>query len=283
MNKTIICSCSEVIVLFQIKQSASIMHVILKKLGVYEDTLTKAEQSFLDEQGYLPLKNIFSECVEQLRQRVAELMEIEGDNAGWEVRQAAKGAVQNRADEGSERLSNLVDKGDVFRICYSNPRVLAAISHVLHADFRLSSLNYRASLPGFGLQPLHVDWKEAVKPGAFQVCNSIWLLDDFTPQNGATRIVPGSHLWGRRPQDEMEDVMAHHSDEVLIQGKAGTVVVFNSHVWHGGTQNTSSSPRRALHSYFCRRDQPPQTDQRAFVKPETISRMSAELCYVLDV
>ena len=211
------------------------------------------------------------------------LLKEEGENGGWEVRQAAKGVIQNRADEGAERLSNLVEKGAVFEVCYSHPRVLAAISHVLNKDFRLSSLNYRASLPGYGLQPLHVDWKEAVEPDAFQVCNSIWLLDDFTSTNGATRIVPGSHRWGQRPQDVMHDVMAHHPDEILLVGKAGTVVIFNSHVWHGGTQNTDSTPRRALHSYFCRRDQPRQTDQKAFLTGDTIGRMSPELQYVVDV
>ena len=130
---------------------------------------------------------------------------------------------------------------------------------------------------------MHVDWKEAVEPGAFKVCNSIWLLDDFTSQNGATRIVPGSHRWGSRPKDGMEDVMAPHAQELLIRGKAGTVVIFNSHVWHGGTQNNSTRSRRALHSYFCRRDQPRQTEQREFVKPETVARMSPELRYVVDV
>ena len=119
------------------------MEDVLIKLGIEADTLTESEKTFLDQQGYLPLEDVFTEWLDPLRQRVAELMEEEGDNAGWEVREAAKGAVQNRADEGAERLSNLVEKGDVFRICYSHPKVLAAISHVLNGDFRLSSLNYR--------------------------------------------------------------------------------------------------------------------------------------------
>ena len=259
------------------------MNNTLLNLGVTNETLTADEKLFLDQRGYLPLENVFDQWLEPLRDRVGELLEDEGKNAGWEVRQAAAGAVQNRADIGAERLSNLVDKGDVFRVCYSHARVLAAISHVLMGDLRLSSLNYRASLPGFGLQPMHVDWKEAVEPGDFQVCNSIWLLDDFTPHNGATRIVPGSHLWGSRPQDKMEDLMASHPKEQLLLGKAGTVIVFNSHTWHGGTLNKSSLPRRALHSYFCRRKQPRQTEQRQFLSQQTVASLSPELRYVLDV
>ena len=83
--------------------------------------------------------------------------------------------------------------------------MLAAIAHVLHNDLKLSSLNARAALPGEGLQRLHVDWRGGVAPGDYYVCNSIWLLDDFTAENGATRVVPGSHRSGKAPKEEMPD------------------------------------------------------------------------------
>jgi hypothetical protein len=55
------------------------------------------------------------------------------------------------------------------------------------------------------------------------------LLERFTPDNGATRLVPGSHRWGRRPQDVLADPMAPHPQEVLLLGRAGSVAVMNSH------------------------------------------------------
>jgi len=258
------------------------MEDILRSLGVTANTLLESEKSFLDQKGYLPLKGLFVDQLEQLRSRTETLLRKEGDNAGWELQAASKGAVQNRKDEGTDRLSNLVDKGAEFSICYTHPRVLAAIAHVLQSDFRLSSLNYRASLPGHGLQPLHVDWKVAVDAENYQVCNSIWLLDDFTSQNGATRIVPGSHLWGNRPQEVMPDTLEDHTDQIPLLGKAGTVIVFNSHTWHGGTQNNSEFPRRAIHSYFCRRHQPQQTNQKEFVRAQTLKGLSEEVRYLLD-
>jgi len=88
-------------------------------------------------------------------------------------------------------LADLVNKGAAFDIFYTHPKVLAGIKAVLGRSFKLSSLNYRAALPGMGLQNLHVDWKDGIPNGNYKVCNSIWLLDDFTPDNGATRIVPG--------------------------------------------------------------------------------------------
>ena len=49
----------------------------------------------------------------------------------------------------------------------------------------------------------------------YWVCNTVWMLDDFTPENGATRMVPGSHRWGTRPQDVLADTAAPHPDEML--------------------------------------------------------------------
>ena len=53
--------------------------------------------------------------------------------------------------------------------------------------------------------------------------------------------------------------------------------------WHGGTLNSTDRPRRALHSYFCRRDQPQQLDQRAYIRPETYERLSEAARYILDI
>src|SRR5438309_417366 len=78
-------------------------------------------------------------------------------------------------------------------------------------------------------------------------------LDAFTEDNGATRVVPGSHRLGLRPAHVMDRTEDEHPDEIMLLGEAGTVFILNSHLWHSGTTNTTARPRRALHSYFCRR------------------------------
>lgn len=250
------------------------IHQTLLQLGVREDTLSPAEKDQLDRDGFLPLPGILT--VEQVRQfgaRLDELVQIEGENAGKEVHQEA----------GTDRLSDLINKDAMFDVCFTHPRVLAAIHHVLGQEFKLSSLNFRAALPGQGLQALHCDWKGPVEPGDYYVCNSIWLLDDFTAENGSTRVVPGSQRWGKTPQQAMDDPRAAHPNEVLLLAPAGTVVIFNSHTWHGGTLNRTSQRRRAMHSYFCRRDQPQQLDQRKYIQPATYTRLSEAARYILDV
>ncbi len=246
----------------------------LTALGIHAGILSAEEVAFLDEKGYLPLPGILSDDVRQaLVRRVDELTALEGEEAGKEVHQEA----------GTTRLSDLVNKDPLFDICFTHPRVLAAISHVLQGDLKLSSLNFRAALPGHGLQRLHCDWGKAVTAGDYYVCNSIWLLDEFTAENGATRVVPGSNRSGQLPQEVLADPAAPHPDEVLLTAPAGTVVIFNSHTWHGGTLNRTDQPRRALHSYFCRRDQKQQLDQRAFLRPETRARLSEAARTILDI
>jgi ectoine hydroxylase-related dioxygenase (phytanoyl-CoA dioxygenase family) len=245
----------------------------LRELGVTAGLLTAAERARLDADGFLPLPGILpDDQLQVIRQRLAELSAAEGDRAGLEVHQ----------EEGTDRLADLVNKDPVFEVCFTSPRVLAAVAHVL-GDFTLSSLNSRAALPGAGHQRLHTDWAEPVPAGEYQVCNSIWLIDEFTAANGPTRVVPGSHRSGRLPAQVMADPEASYPDEVTLLGRAGTVVVFNAHVWHGGTSNTTQRPRRALHSYFCRRGRKQQLDQRAYIRPETRARLSPAAQHILGV
>jgi len=250
------------------------MQDVLETLGVRPDTLTQQEQDQLDHEGFLPLCGILTpDQLGRLRAQVDELLQAEGAQAGTEFRQEA----------GAERLSDLVNKGTVFDICFTHPRVLAGIAQVLGADFKLSSLNYRAALPGQGHQALHTDWPEPVSAGQFRVCNSIWLLDDFTAENGPTRVVPGSHQRGMLPKDEMRDPATPHPDEATLLAPAGTVVIFNSHLWHGGTLNRTAVRRRALHAYFCRRTERQQLDQQRFARAETRARLSPAARYVLGI
>ena len=81
----------------------------------------------------------------------------------------------------------------------------------------------------------------------------------------------------------MADPKAPHPDEKMVLAPAGTVVVFNSHTWHGGTLNRTTAPRRAIHSYWTRRDQPQQMNQRKFLHAETVQSFSPALRFLLDV
>lgn len=223
----------------------------------------------LDELGYVVLRGVVdTEWLRALRRRVEELYEEEGENAGHEF----------RTEPFARRLANLVDKGEVFERVVMEPRVLELVGHVLKGGFKLSSLNARSTNPyAVEPQPLHVDMGLLPDAKGPAVCNSVWLLDDFTEDNGATRLVPGSHKWGRNPREALADPLAPYPGEALVIAPAGTVVVYNAHIWHGGTANRTGMHRRALHSFFVRRDLPQQQWQKKLLRPETQARFSAAM------
>jgi ectoine hydroxylase-related dioxygenase (phytanoyl-CoA dioxygenase family) len=231
--------------------------------------MTGIERNQLDEQGYVVLPGLVdSKLLDELRLRVEQLFAEEGENAGSEF----------RTEPYARRLANLVDKGEVFQRVVACDRVLEFVSHVLRPRFKLSSLNARSADPySPEAQPLHCDAGSLPDDNGYCVCNTIWLLDDFTPENGATRIVPGSHRWAQLPQAVLVDPAAPHPEELLVTGPAGSVVVMNTHAWHGGTANRTGQPRRALHSFYCRYDQPQQQYQKRLLRPETQAGLSLEL------
>jgi len=244
--------------------------------------LIKEETDFLDTYGYLNLGQLLTaKQVKRINDRLAGLIRSEGENAGYEL--AESKYIRHPKEEGADRLADLVNKGEVFDIFYQHPRVLASIEAVLGQHYKLSSLNYRAAKPGKGLQQLHVDWKNTVVNASYKVCNSIWLLDDFTEHNGATRIVPETHKLSVLPSEAMADTADKHPDEIYIIAPAGSVFIFNSHVWHGGTTNKTAYDRRSIHSYFCTRDQPQQTDQKKYITQETLQRIGEKGRQILDV
>src|SRR5215471_8193205 len=232
--------------------------------------LPESDLRRLDEDGYLALPGLMSpDLLGALRRRIDELFETEGANAGGEFKQ----------EPGARRLANLVNKGAIFEEAIVNPLVLNCAARVLGPRFKLSSLNARSTDPHSEAdQPLHADSGAIADDLGYSVFNSIWLLDDFTPENGATRMVPGSHRWRRLPEPEF---YGPHPAQQLVLGKAGDVVVMNAHMWHGGTANHTAAPRRAMHVYYTRWDQPQQQYQKRWLSADVQSRLSPEARRIL--
>ena len=245
--------------------------------------LTVEEVDFLDTYGYLALGQLLSkDQVKKINRQIDHLLESEGENAGSELFDSKY--IRHPKEAGADRLADLVNKGPSFDVFYTQRRVLSGIESVLGTNYKLSSLNYRAAKPGKGAQKLHVDWKDGiVSDGRYKVCNSIWLLDDFTPFNGPTRLVPGSHKWPQLPDMAMKNPLDYHPEEITLLAPAGSVFIFNSHIWHGGTTNQTSNYRRSIQSYFCTSDQPQQINQRKYITPETRKRIGQSGQRILNV
>ena len=214
----------------------------LYELGVRDDTLSQAEKAHLDSEGYVLLPNILSAT------QIASICRA------MDAVYAAEGTGQKN---GSAESSYMQNKTAGLDICFTHPRVLAAICHVLDGCIKSFGVHGRPHPSGGEQQALHVDYNgPAPHADRYAVCNSLWMLTEFTPENGATRVIPGTHRSGQDPKEALEDPSSDHPRQKLLLGAAGTVVVFNSHIWHGTTRNRSASSRPSLTSFFCRRDDP---------------------------
>lgn len=101
--------------------------------------------------------------------------------------------------------------------------------------------------PGQGTQPLHQDrlaWGGYIPAGVEPQFNTIWALTDFTLENGATRVVPGSPHWdGDRRATDDEKTQA-------VMG-AGSVLLYSGSVTHGGGENRSDADRTGINITYC--------------------------------
>lgn len=239
--------------------------------------LTNEQRKQLEEKGYLRLPGVLTGAeVGRLLNHLEHLWAEEGETAGSE----------NYIEPEARRLANLANKGDVFRPIFSHPLVLDAVAVVVGPDIRLSMLNARDARPQSGArQPFHCDTDAGGKPDeeGFYACTAVWMLDDFTPQNGATRLVPGSHLTGQIPKEVMADVYAPHPQEITLTGQRGDVAIFNGHCWHAGGQNRTDGPRRALLAHYFRAGIPRSKDRRQHLDPDVRARMSERELEILGL
>jgi ectoine hydroxylase-related dioxygenase (phytanoyl-CoA dioxygenase family) len=160
------------------------------------------------------------------------------------------GTSGDERQTGTRHVEDLKGKNPVFEAVAGNPRVVAAAQHVLKRPFRILQLGGRDPLPGFGQQGLHTDWLPRTSGQEFSVVTALWLLDAFTADNGATRVIPGSHVKPNLVPKSMQAPENHHKDERVIVAPAGCALVFNGHLWHSGTRNRSKSSRRVLQCQF---------------------------------
>lgn len=151
-------------------------------------------------------------------------------------------------DSGTEhvRITAATPAADEWYALADHPHILAAAAHLLGPEFHVRDVHGRNPRPGHGQQGLHADWP-ARPPGAPTVIlTALWPLDDFTADNGATRLVPGTHLLHRQIPRALAQPHARHPDELVLTAPAGSLLLLNGHVWHSGRSNDSSGPRRAV-------------------------------------
>jgi ectoine hydroxylase-related dioxygenase (phytanoyl-CoA dioxygenase family) len=151
--------------------------------------------------------------------------------------------------EGSStvRIYNLLALGKLYEAIPVHPEVLPVVEAVLDPGCLISSLSSISIDPGESAQPIHADDQliPLTKPHEPTVCNTMWALTDFTEANGATRVIPGSHLRDHSPD------YGKPYDSVPAEMPKGSVLVWHGSLWHGGGANATDERRVGVAMNYC--------------------------------
>jgi ectoine hydroxylase-related dioxygenase (phytanoyl-CoA dioxygenase family) len=145
------------------------------------------------------------------------------------------------------RVYNLLAHGDVWQQVPVYDSVLPIVEGVLDSGCLISSLSSVNIGPGESAQPIHADdmLLPIPKPHPPTVCNSMWALTDFTDANGATRIIPGTHLADSSPN------YGQDYDSIPAEMPRGSVLIWHGSLWHGGGANSTDERRVGIAMNYC--------------------------------
>jgi hypothetical protein len=198
-----------------------------------DPAIIDADMAALDRDGYVIWENLLSvdEC-QQIRDVVTPWLGHTGRNA-FEGRR-------------TQRIYSVLSRTRVCDRLADHPRVLAVLDRLLMPNYLLSALQAINIQPGESAQLPHHDdgFYPIPRPRAPLTAATIWAIDDFTADNGATVLFPGSHRWEARPPGP-DDA----SKPVVMP--AGSCVFFVGTLWHGGGANTTDHARLAVTAQYC--------------------------------
>jgi ectoine hydroxylase-related dioxygenase (phytanoyl-CoA dioxygenase family) len=175
--------------------------------------------------------------------------------------------------EHTWRIYNLLVHGDLYERIPVHPNVLPVVEGVLDGGCLVSSLSSIAIGPEESAQPIHADDQliPIPKPHPPTVCNTMWALTDFTEDNGATRLVPGSHLLDHSP------TYGQDYPSIAAEMSKGSVLVWHGSLWHGGGANRTGTRRVGVAMNYCAGYIRQQENQQLGIPLEVARRFSPRL------
>jgi len=179
--------------------------------------------------------------------------------------------------EGNIRVWNILNRHAVFRDMVQLPVVLTLLKEVVGWPALLSNISANIAEPDSDGGAWHQDQIYMPKPWSRkpQGINFAWVLDDFTSDNGATEVIPGSHLANDLDPSAF-DAMA----EPVI-APAGTLMVFESRLMHRTGCNRSGASRAGLFGFYTRPIYRTQENWFLSLDKEVIESASDELLVLL--
>jgi ectoine hydroxylase-related dioxygenase (phytanoyl-CoA dioxygenase family) len=171
------------------------------------------------------------------------------------------------------RIYNLLVHGSTFEKIPLHPNVLPVVEGVLDPGLLISSLSSIAIGPDEQAQPIHADDQliPLTRPHVPIICNSMWAITDFTEENGATRLIPRSHL-----RSEVPNPLDHY-ETVAAEMPKGSVLVWVGSLWHGGGANTTNARRVGIAMNYCAGYIRQQENQQLGIPPKLVKTFPRRL------
>jgi ectoine hydroxylase-related dioxygenase (phytanoyl-CoA dioxygenase family) len=175
------------------------------------------------------------------------------------------------------RIYNLLVHGPLYARIPVHPNVLPIVEAVLDPGLLISSLSSIAIGSDEQAQPIHSDDQliPLPKPHPPLICNTMWAITDFTEENGATRLCPGTHQADHSPN------LLEHYDSIPAEMSKGGVLVWVGSLWHGGGANTTAERRVGIAMNYCAGYVRQQENQQLGIPLDTVRgfpRRLQELC-----
>jgi ectoine hydroxylase-related dioxygenase (phytanoyl-CoA dioxygenase family) len=177
--------------------------------------------------------------------------------------------------EATKRIHSLARKSKTICSMIMMPKVVEIMQLVLGPNCDKIQLNLTQGIqiwPGEKAQVIHRDdsmFPVKHKPFEFMV-NAMWAYTEFTKDNGATIIVPGSHLW------DLDRIPAEH-EIALAEMQPGEVLIYLGSIIHAGGQNRSEIPRTGIALSYCLGWLRQSENQYFAAPPEIAKHFSKEL------
>jgi ectoine hydroxylase-related dioxygenase (phytanoyl-CoA dioxygenase family) len=201
------------------------------------------------------------------------VVELTEDLARLERELDIQPAANNFEGDNTLRVYNLLAHGEVWQRVPVHQSVLPIVEEVLDSGCLISSLSSVNIGPGETAQPIHADDMliPIPKPHPPTVCNSMWALNDFTEANGATRIIPGTHVADHSPN------YGQHYDSIAAEMTRGSVLIWHGSLWHGGGANQTPDRRIGIAMNYCAGYIRQQENQQLGLAPRLVRTFSRRL------
>ena len=236
----------------------------------------------LKGKGFYVIENLFSKRdVKKAKDKLINLAKIKAPQISKKDSLSVISATNH--------IWNLIDKDEIFRKMVQNELIIKVFSIILGNELKLGSFAARIQQPGDKRQKPHLDYPywDMYNPKSFPKninssfvmnCQSTIMIDDFTLENGATMVGPGTQLRGYFPKEE-----EFWPIKKQATGKAGSVILTTGLLWHGAGPNNSKKPRIGILGQYLPKFVKPMEDQLASVDMKIIKKCSKKLQNLLGV